>query len=193
MDQIKQKNVLKSVGGIKPNGAASVVEEKPAAPKPTGDLFSEMNALFNKRKNTQAKSDAVDSKSNTSNGSSDSGCGIGTNGSNGGSVGSAAAKKWSVPDGPKPMDSPKTHRKLPSASSLFSQEDASTKPGTSNGAPTASSNSSGVSNEQLERLRADLMVEVRLEMNKLRQDLMEAQERSKQEILETILNAIGRR
>lgn len=112
-------------------------------------------------------------------------------------MGSAAAKKWSVPDGPKPTDSPKTHRKLPSASSLFSQEDSSTKPGpsTTNGTPSVPSNgtATGVSNEQLERLRADLMVEVRLEMNKLRQDLMEAQERSKQEILEAIVNAIGRR
>ena len=36
-----------------------------------------------------------------------------------------------------------------------------------------------------------MMVEVRLEINKLRQDLMEAQERSKQEIIDTVLNAIG--
>ncbi|KAF1752560.1 hypothetical protein GCK72_019115 [Caenorhabditis remanei] len=196
MDQIKMRGNLKSTG-IKTNGVAEV--EKPPPPKGGVDLMSELNAQLNKRKMTQAKSDAVDSKSNTSNGSSDSGCGIGTNGSNGGSVGSATAKKWSVPDASKPLDSPKTHRKLPSASSLFSQEDTS-KPSTSlaNGAissvtpTTLNGNSSSViPNEQLERLRADMMVEVRLEINKLRQDLMEAQERSKQEIIDTVLNAIG--
>ncbi|ULT87729.1 hypothetical protein L3Y34_007122 [Caenorhabditis briggsae] len=206
-DQLKQRSKSLTTGKLN-GGAPAAVEEKPKPVAAAPNMMSELTAHLNKRKQTQAKSDAVDSKSNTSNGSSDSGCGIGLNGSsNGGSIGSAGAKKWSVSEAAsKPLDSPKTHRKLPSASSLFSQEDQTTpsKPSTSNGttagamsngASSSSSapTSSGVTNEQLERLRADMMVEVRLEINKLRQDLMDAQERSKQEILETILNAIGGR
>ncbi|CAO4378163.1 unnamed protein product [Caenorhabditis nigoni] len=204
-DQLKQRSKSLTTGKLN-GGAPAAVEEKPKPIAAAPNMMSELTAHLNKRKQTQAKSDAVDSKSNTSNGSSDSGCGIGPNGSsNGGSIGSAGAKKWSLSEAAsKPLDSPKTHRKLPSASSLFSQEDQTTpsKPSTSNGTTSgvmsngtssATTTSSGVPNEQLERLRADMMVEVRLEINKLRQDLMDAQERSKQEILETILNAIGAR
>lgn len=196
-----QQGLKTTSNGIKTNG--NVEQEKPAPPKAGGDLMSELNAQLNRRKMTQAKSDAVDSKSNTSNGSSDSGCGIGTssNGSNGGSVGSAAAKKWSVTEMAKPLDSPKTHRKLPSASSLFSQDDQGST--TSSKASTSLSNgttstvvapsTSAVTNEQLERHCADMMVEVRLEMNKLRQDIAQMMEQNKQEIIDTVLNAIGRR
>lgn len=201
-DQLKmrsQQGLKATSNGIKTNGNAEV--EKPAAPKGGGDLMSELNAQLNKRKMTQAKSDAVDSKSNTSNGSSDSGCGIGTSGSNGGSVGSATAKKWSVSEMSKPLDSPKTHRKLPSASSLFAQDEAST---TSSKASTSLSNgttsttvaaasTSAVSSEQLERHCADMMVEVRLELNKLRQDIAQMMEDNKRETIEAVLNAIGRR
>ncbi|EGT54054.1 hypothetical protein CAEBREN_26136 [Caenorhabditis brenneri] len=200
-DQLKMKSLqgLKPTSnGVKTNG--NVEPEKPAA-APKGDLMSELNAQLNKRKMTQAKSDAVDSKSNTSNGSSDSGCGIGTSGSNGGSVGSATAKKWSVSEMSKPLDSPKTHRKLPSASSLFAQDDAST---TSSKASTSLSNgttstvvgspsTAAVTTEQLERHCADMMVEVRLEMNKLRQDIAQMLEDNKRETIEAVLNAIGRR
>ncbi|CAL2044206.1 unnamed protein product [Caenorhabditis brenneri] len=200
-DQLKMKSLqgLKPTSnGVKTNG--NVEPEKPAA-APKGDLMSELNAQLNKRKMTQAKSDAVDSKSNTSNGSSDSGCGIGTSGSNGGSVGSATAKKWSVSEMSKPLDSPKTHRKLPSASSLFAQDDASTtssKASTSlsNGTTStvvASSSTAAVTTEQLERHCADMMVEVRLEMNKLRQDIAQMLEDNKRETIEAVLNAIGRR
>ncbi|CTQ86976.1 VASP_tetra domain-containing protein [Caenorhabditis elegans] len=162
--------------------------------------MSELEAQLNKRKMTQAKSDAVDSKSNTSNGSSDSGCGTATstNGcgsSNGGSVGSAAAKKWSVSDATKPMDSPKTHRKLPSASSLFSQEDSSSSSSSTltPSKPTTNGTSSAIPNDLLERLRADIMVEMRLEMNKLEQRIVEANDRAVDRAVETILNAIGGR
>lgn len=200
-DQLKMKSLqgLKPTSnGVKTNG--NVEPEKPAA-APKGDLMSELNAQLNKRKMTQAKSDAVDSKSNTSNGSSDSGCGIGTSGSNGGSVGSATAKKWSVSEMSKPLDSPKTHRKLPSASSLFAQDDASTtssKASTSlsNGTTStvvASPSTAAVTSEQLERHCADMMVEVRLEMNKLRQDIAQMMEDNKRETIEAVLNAIGRR
>ncbi|CAB3397882.1 unnamed protein product [Caenorhabditis bovis] len=157
---------------LKPNGGSSKPAqepEKPAAPAGAGNLMSELAAHINKRKMTQAKADAVDSKSNTSNGSSDSGCGTATstNGfSNGGSLGSATAKKWSVSEA-KPTESPKTHRKLPSASSLFSQDDG---PKT----PLVNGSGSTITNELLDRFRAELMVEVRLEINKAKQEIIEA-------------------
>uniref|UniRef100_A0A8R1HYH4 WH1 domain-containing protein n=1 Tax=Caenorhabditis japonica TaxID=281687 RepID=A0A8R1HYH4_CAEJA len=198
-----QQGLKQTSNGVgKPAAAAAAAEqEKPAVPKAAGNLMSELEAQLNKRKMTQAKSDAVDSKSNTSNGSSDSGCGtaMSTNGlsSNGGSVGSAAAKKWSVSDASKPTDSPKSHRKLPSASSLFSQEDTSLTPKAASINGTAASSSSAIPNEILDRLRADLMVEVRLEINKAKQEIIEANERcaqkSKQEIVAAILRELGRR
>lgn len=208
-EQLKQRtqNGLRATNnGFRTNGNAetekSAAPAAPPAPKGGGDLMSELSAQLNRRKITQAKSDAVDSKSNTSNGSSDSGCGLPTssNASNGGSVGSAGAKKFSITEMQKPLDSPKTHRKLPSASSLFSQDDGSTS---SKGSTTLSNGTSStvtatpggtVSNEQLERLRADLMVEFRLEINKLRQDMVNLMEQNQKEILETILSAVnGRR
>ncbi|CAI5450848.1 unnamed protein product [Caenorhabditis angaria] len=171
-DQLKMRsqNLNKTT-----NGAAPVTQkaepEKPAAPSAGGNLMSELAAHINKRKMTQAKADAVDSKSNTSNGSSDSGCGTATstNGfSNGGSIGSAAAKKWSVSDvkSASITESPKTHRKLPSASSIFSQDE---KTVVSEGSSTGSL----VNNELLEKFRAELMVEVRLEINKAKQEIIE--------------------
>ncbi|CTQ86973.1 WH1 domain-containing protein [Caenorhabditis elegans] len=191
-----QQGLKATSNGVK---AAAAEPEKPAA-KGAGNLMSELEAQLNKRKMTQAKSDAVDSKSNTSNGSSDSGCGTATstNGcgsSNGGSVGSAAAKKWSVSDATKPMDSPKTHRKLPSASSLFSQEDSSSSSSSTltPSKPTTNGTSSAIPNDLLERLRADIMVEMRLEMNKLEQRIVEANDRAVDRAVETILNAIGGR
>uniref|UniRef100_A0A0K0CZK1 Uncharacterized protein n=1 Tax=Angiostrongylus cantonensis TaxID=6313 RepID=A0A0K0CZK1_ANGCA len=89
-----------------------------------GDLLSELAATFNRKKITQAKADAADSKSNASNGSSDSGCGTippvnGFAAPNGGN----APRKWEPVKTNGSTESPKTHKKVPSGSSISSQED----------------------------------------------------------------------
>ncbi|VDM57485.1 unnamed protein product [Angiostrongylus costaricensis] len=132
-----------------------------------GDLLSELAATFNKKKITQAKADAVDSKSNASNGSSDSGCGTippvnGFAAPNGGN----APRKWEPVKTNGNSESPKTHKKVPSGSSISSQEDVK-----SNGVSVVGNT---VTAEFLERFKADLMVEVRLEINKAKQDIIEA-------------------
>lgn len=146
----------------KMNVAAASEEKSNGAPAPAplssngsqSGLMQELMANFNKRKMTQAKADAVDNKSNTSNGSSDSGCGIilpsSTKGKTNGNT-----------------ESPKTHRKAPSASSISSQEEVASKAinGLSHGPVTA---------ETLERFRADLMAEVRTEINRAKQEIIEA-------------------
>ncbi|CAD6186769.1 unnamed protein product [Caenorhabditis auriculariae] len=155
-DQLKMKSAAlnKTVG---PKETRSPAEQSTAAPPPapaSGNLMSELAATINKRKMTQAKADAVDSKSNTSNASTDSGCGIPpvNGGLTNGNVKKVADVKLNG------SDSPKTHRKAPSGSSIFSQDEAK---------------AANVA-ELLERFKADLMVEVRLEINKAKHDIIEA-------------------
>ncbi|CAI2354276.1 unnamed protein product [Caenorhabditis sp. 36 PRJEB53466] len=206
-DQIKlrtQQGLKPTINGVKTAPSAAGSEsERPAVAKGGNDMMSELQAQLQKRAMTKAKSDAVDSKSNTSNASTDSGTSTSKEiYSNGGSIGSAAARKLTDAS-TKPTDSPKAHRKLPSASSLFPQEDSgsvlSNGSTSSTGTVKAMANGSttAIPNELLERLRADLMVEVRLEINKAKQEVIEANERAtntaKKEIIETILRELGRR
>ncbi|WKY09188.1 hypothetical protein Q1695_001949 [Nippostrongylus brasiliensis] len=132
-----------------------------------GDLLSELAATFNRKKITQAKADAADSKSNASNGSSDSGCGTipPVNGFAAPAAG-ITARKWEPVKTNGSTESPKTHRKAPSGSSISSQEEVK-----SGGAVLTGT---AITQEFLERFKADLMVEVRLEINKAKQDIIDA-------------------
>lgn len=177
-DQIKaaSQNQLRKTN-IKETRSQSLANNS-SAPAPTnggshGDMLSELAATINKRKMTQAKADAADSKSNTSNGSSDSrDSGIAP------PTTANGAKKWEPvktnghsANTSTIVGSPKTHRKVPSGSSISSQEDCSPKTnGISNG---SSSGTTVVTPEFLERFKADLMVEVRLEINKAKQEIID--------------------
>ncbi|EYB86100.1 hypothetical protein Y032_0286g1419 [Ancylostoma ceylanicum] len=164
---------LKKTGGIKEGRSVSIAEASgghgSVAGSSHGDLLSELAATFNRKKISQAKADAVDSKSNASNGSSDSGCGTipPVNGFAAPSNAGTATRKWEPVKTNGNTDSPKTHRKVPSGSSISSQED----PVKANG--LAPSNAV-ITPEYLERFKAELMVEVRLEINKAKQDIIEA-------------------
>ncbi|PAV60502.1 hypothetical protein WR25_25516 [Diploscapter pachys] len=198
-EQLKNQSLKKTAGpqsreptsngasaGNNNNSSSSSTSNASSLPQPV-NFISELAATINKRKQTQAKADAVDSKSNISNGSSDSGCAIPpVNGVvNGLSNGVNGVKKWNEPSA-NPInkqsavqstangtgtDSPKTHRKIPSGSSISSQDE-----GKANG------NNHLLTNEILERFKAELMVEFRQEINK-----------AKQEILELIRQELGRR
>ncbi|CAI4222749.1 unnamed protein product [Auanema sp. JU1783] len=165
VDQLKNAS-LKKTGGVKENRSQSLAESSgtSAPPPPStsnggahGCLINELAATINKRKMNQAKADAADNSDlfPPSPGSSDSGCGGIQPPSNG-------VKKWESVKTNGHTDSPKTHRKVPSGSSISSQEEIPAKPV---GSVTA---------EYLERFKADLMVEVRLEINKAKQDIIEA-------------------
>ncbi|PAV67894.1 hypothetical protein WR25_24141 isoform B [Diploscapter pachys] len=194
-EQLKNQSLKKTAGpqsreptsnGASAGSSSSSTSNASSLPQPV-NFISELAATINKRKQTQAKADAVDSKSNISNGSSDSGCAIPpVNGVvNGLSNGGNGVKKWNEPNA-NPInkqsavqstangtgtDSPKTHRKIPSGSSISSQDEGKT-----NG------NNHLLTNEILERFKAELMVEFRQEINK-----------AKQEILELIRQELGRR
>ncbi|KAK6754106.1 hypothetical protein RB195_013235 [Necator americanus] len=175
VDQLKGAQ-LKKTGGVRDGRSVSIAEGSSVSNGPGsvagsshGDLLSELAATFNRKKISQAKADAVDSKSNASNGSSDSGCGTipPVNGFALPATTGNAARKWEPIKTNGNMESPKTHRKVPSGSSISSQEEA------------AKTNGITVSNavitpEVLERFKAELMVEVRLEINKAKQDIIEA-------------------
>ncbi|KAK6053394.1 hypothetical protein COOONC_09101 [Cooperia oncophora] len=121
--QLKKTTAAKDVRSVSIADPSSV-----SAPSVAGsshvDLLSELAATFNRKKITQAKADAADSKSNASNGSSDSGCGTippvnGFAAPNTGNV----PRKWEPVKANGNTDSPKTHRKIPSGSSISSQEE----------------------------------------------------------------------
>ncbi|CAJ0591635.1 unnamed protein product [Cylicocyclus nassatus] len=175
VDQLKGAH-LKKTGGVRENRSVSIAETTSVtsahgsvAGSSHGDLLSELAATFNRKKISQAKADAVDSKSNASNGSSDSGCGTipPVNGfAAPASVGNVT-RKWEPVKTNGNTESPKTHRKIPSGSSISSQEDTVKTNGiAASGTP--------ITQEYLERFKAELMVEVRLEINKAKQDIIEA-------------------
>lgn len=131
------------------------------------DFVSELAATINRRKNTRAAQDAIDSKSNISNGSSDSGCGTMPP-----STISAPVKKWEPVKTNGHVESPKTHRKIPSGSSISSQEDRPLTNGLNKISTT--SKESAVIPEFLERFRDELLGEVRQEINKAKQEIIDA-------------------
>ncbi|KAK5970067.1 WH1 domain-containing protein [Trichostrongylus colubriformis] len=166
--QLKKTSAAKDIRSVSIADPSSVsAPSSGIAGSSHGDLLSELAATFNKKKITQAKADAADSKSNVSNGSSDSGCGTippvnGFAATNTGNV----SRKWEPVKANGNTESPKTHRKVPSGSSISSQEEVK-----ANGTSLAGS---VITLEVLERFKADLMVEVRLEINKAKQDIIEA-------------------
>uniref|UniRef100_A0A6F7PRG4 WH1 domain-containing protein n=1 Tax=Haemonchus contortus TaxID=6289 RepID=A0A6F7PRG4_HAECO len=164
--QLKKTSAAKEIRSVSIADPSSVSGSNVAGSS-HGDLLSELAATFNRKKITQAKADAADSKSNASNGSSDSGCGTipPVNGFAAPAVGNVS-RKWETVKTNGNMDSPKTHRKVPSGSSISSQEELKV-----NGTPVAGS---VITPEFLERFKADLMVEVRLEINKAKEDIIEA-------------------
>uniref|UniRef100_A0A1I7WGS3 WH1 domain-containing protein n=1 Tax=Heterorhabditis bacteriophora TaxID=37862 RepID=A0A1I7WGS3_HETBA len=169
--QLKKTNIVKESRSLSvvDSSTSSVVSGSSATTNGTtsshGDLLSELAATFSRKKITQAKADAVDSKSNISNGSSDSGCGTipSVNGFPPNGV-----KKWEQAKSNGHTDSPKTHRKAPSGSSISSQEEGILK----TNIPIPSS-FTPITQEMLERFKADIMVEVRLEMNKMKEEIVE--------------------
>lgn len=175
VDQLRGAQLRKTNNAVKETRSVSIAESTSPANSVIssipgsshGDLLSELAATFNRKKITQAKADAADSKSNASNGSSDSGCGTippvnGFAAPNGGN----APRKWEPVKTNGSTESPKTHKKVPSGSSISSQEDVK-----SNGISVVGN---AITAEFLERFKADLMVEVRLEINKAKQDIIEA-------------------
>ncbi|KJH47005.1 WH1 domain protein [Dictyocaulus viviparus] len=172
-DQLRGAQLKKTNNTLREARSSSVVESSSLAsstnssiPSSHGDLLSELAATFNKKKITQAKADAADSKSNASNGSSDSGCGTipSVNGFAASAVGNTT-RKWEPVKTNGNAESPKSHKKVPSGSSISSQEDAK-----SNGVPVVGNS---ITPDFLERFKAELMVEVRLEINKAKQEIIE--------------------
>ncbi|CAJ0954630.1 unnamed protein product, partial [Mesorhabditis belari] len=158
----------------------SLTEEKQAASSGGGgNMMAELMQTLNKRKNTKAQSDSQDNKSNISNGSADSGTSSSSDIRPPPPISNVPVKKWepvktngATTNGNSTttaIESPKAHRKLPSTSSI------STLDGTQNGNPT-------LTPEFLERFRADLMLEVREEIS-----------RAKQEIIDVIRQELQRR
>lgn len=132
----------------------------------TGDLMRELAATMSKRKNTRAQLDAVDSKSNVSNGSSDSGCGIiappplsSTNASSNSTLNGGSVKKW-----PDPIKNgvDMGHKKAPSTSSICSED------------VRKHSNGAEISPEVYERLKADILSEIRVELDKVKNEILAA-------------------
>lgn len=164
--QLKKTSASKDVRSVSIADPSSVSSSSVAGSS-HGDLLSELAATFNRKKITQAKADAADSKSNASNGSSDSGCGTipPVNGFAAPNAGNTT-RKWEPVKTNGHTESPKTHRKVPSGSSISSQEEVK-----ANGTVV---NGPAITPEFLERFKADLMVEVRLEINKAKQDIIEA-------------------
>ncbi|KAK6039882.1 hypothetical protein COOONC_22613 [Cooperia oncophora] len=111
--QLKKTTAAKDVRSVSIADPSSV-----SAPSVAGsshvDLLSELAATFNRKKITQAKADAADSKSNASNVHRIADCRKNT-----GNV----PRKWEPVKANGNTDSPKTHRKIPSGSSISSQEE----------------------------------------------------------------------
>ncbi|GMR58029.1 hypothetical protein PMAYCL1PPCAC_28224, partial [Pristionchus mayeri] len=204
LDEIKAGKTLRKVGGARENGAengaaapaAAVSTPPPAAAKKVGggDLMSELMQTMSRRKNTRAALDAIDNKSNISNGSSDSGNGISApssgHESNGGSsigstnglaTGSIASnsnggtvKRW--PDPIKQAGAENGglgHRKAPSTSSICSDDTLrAAAPVLQNGLAAAAGG--GLSAEQYDRLKNDILGEIRTEMDKMKKEIIAA-------------------
>ncbi|KAF8383785.1 unc-34 [Pristionchus pacificus] len=217
LDEIKAGKQLRKVGTPAANGtatdngsaaaaAAAVSTPPPAAKKAGGgDLMSELMQTMSRRNNTRAALDAIDNKSNISNGSSDSGNGISapssghesaggsSNGStNGLAAGSGSAASSSSSNGtvkrwPDPMkqagqqENGLGHRKAPSTSSINSEDTlraAGVPPPTQlqqlqqNG--LAAGAGAGLSLEQFDRLKNEILGEIRTQMDKMKREIIEA-------------------
>lgn len=208
LDEIKAGKSLRKVGAPAANGvaaeggpAAAAAATPPAAPKKGGDLMSELMQTMSRRKNTRAQLDAIDNKSNISNGSSDSGNGISaptsgpeshggsstgstnglaasSNGSSSSSSSNGTVKRW--PDPIKQgggVENGLGHRKAPSTSSINSEDTlraATAAPLLHNGLAAHAAGAAGLSADQLDRLKNDIMSEIRTEMDKMKQEILAA-------------------
>uniref|UniRef100_A0A1I7Z260 WH1 domain-containing protein n=1 Tax=Steinernema glaseri TaxID=37863 RepID=A0A1I7Z260_9BILA len=159
-EQLKQKAALRKVSASGNSEPGSKNEESKSAPKPMGGggFLNELSAKLTLRKTaadgsaSTSSSEAVSLERKTSAAADSSS--ISSNG---------VVKPWMKSNGSAPLDSPKSHRKAPSGSSLSSQEEPPR---------TAVAGSAAV--VDMQQLKQEIMAEVRSEIRASEQRIIDA-------------------